>query len=584
MAGEGYLEKNGYADELAEMKDFEKMLLTNPQAITAEQKAAYAQNKQEVSAAIAKSGIDELKGIWNEYGTNKNIFTAALASAKDFLDAYKNSDKAVELQELQRQKEGNRLLNQSDAFFPSVKETVNKQEELAKQGGESLLKTIPKSFYGAFLQGVDDAAMFFIPEGKSKAKFASMLTNQGKPSMMASLQTVKTDNPFYNTLNGVSGILGGVAPSMVLGRFGAAAELMPFFAGAAENAKTQAKKEGIKGADAELYGVITGAIAAGAMAIKLPSSYLGSRIARDDFYAIVKAATNGDKKTVTNYILKQLTPTAAGAKHIGQAELQVLATELGNNITNTIYNNEFGSELHTGINAEQFVNMAAFSWLMGRIGKNADITGKGMKEMILERYEQSPKEVIETLDAAGVSKEQTQKIKDILINYDKLKADLPQDATPKQKIAAATILTDIQALKDKSAATQNVEIRQAIDKNLSQKQTELSKILADEGAAEKYLDDATKPIVDEMQQDLDQQKDEVKKLISVETPKQVAQQQEGQIITTQPKEYTPETKKSGVTVIIPKQNEGEIITTKAVTEKHSIAVHRKRKWSCYRTY
>jgi len=55
--------------------------------------------------------------------------------------------------------------------------------------------------------------------------------------------------------------------------------------------------------------------------------------------------------------------------------------------------------------------------------------------------------------------------------------------------------------------------------------------------------------------------------VTVEMPSEVAKQREGEVITTQPKEYTPETKKSGVTVILPKQNEGEIITTKAVTEK-----------------
>jgi len=567
LAGENYLDKNGYGDELAAIKEFEQKLFTNSNQVTPEEKQIYEANKKELSEAIANSGIEELKNIWQEYATNKNIFVTALATAKNFLSQYRNSDKVDEMKLLQRQKERYRLMNQADSFFPSVKETMNKQEELAQKGGDPLYKSIPKSFYGALLQGVDDAVMYFIPEGKSKANVASMLTNQGRPSMMASLQTVQTDNPFYNTLNGVSSILGGVAPSMLLGRFGAVAELTPFFAAAAETAKTEAKKQGIKGADAELYGLIYGTIAAGSMAIKLPSSYMSGRLARDNFYAIVEAASKGDSKTVASYILKQLTPTAAGAKHIAQAELQVLATELGNNITNTIYNNEFGSELHTGINAEQFVNMAAFSWLMGRIGKDSDIRAKGTKEMILKRYEESPKEVIDVLEMQGATNPNIKTIKDLLTSFDKIKGDLPKDTTPNQKVAAATILNDIQGLKEKSAATQNAEIKQAIDKNISQKQSELSKILADESLAEKYVNDATTPLVKEMEEDIKVQKEEAKKLISVQMPSEVAKQREGEVITTQPTEYTPETKKSGVSIILPKPTEGEVITTKPITEK-----------------
>lgn len=524
LAGKGFLEKNGYADELAAMDNFETKVATQPQLVTTEEKALYEQNKNAVNDAIAKSGISELKNMWNEYTTNKKVFSTALETSKQFINNFKNSPEFSDLEKLQKQKDAYRLLNQADAFFPNVRDAISKQEELAAKNGDPLYKSMFKSFRGGLYQGIDDAIMYFVPEGGAKALLATTMINGGRPSLAANNQYVKTDNPFYNTLNNVSGILGAVAPSMILGnKFGAVAELLPFFASGAENGKEQGKKMGLSDFDSSLYGFLTGSISTAAMLIKLPSSYLKGRgtqeligkyfkegvlqkIGKEDFAKIVNAAAEGDATTVTGYILKQLTPTAEGAKHIAQAELQVLATELGTNFTNTVYNKIYGTDFHVGMNAEQFTDMAAFSWLMGRIGKGADIKGSGMKEMILRYYDRNPKSVIDVLNTQAkttTNPQEVSKIKNMLTSYDKLKSSLPEEATIEQRIAASTLLSDIDGLKQKISESDNEEIKQAITKNITEKQNQLSKILGDSKLAEKQVMDLTKPLTDEMQKDID---------------------------------------------------------------------------------
>ena len=60
---------------------------------------------------------------------------------------------------------------------------------------------------------------------------------------------------------------------------------------------------------------------------------------------------------------------------------------------------------------------------------------------------------------------------------------------------------------------------------------------------------------------------EIKKSISVQTPQEVKKGQEAEVVTIGGKEYTPETKKSGVSVVLPTIKEQQIATPKVVEKK-----------------
>jgi hypothetical protein len=519
VIGESNIDQN----QLAQYQALQAKMLSNPTAITEDDKKNYAMLTMAVNDAVAKSGAQNAQQIWLEYQNNNKQFADILKQTPQLLQGATTPEGANGVNILLKQQKGQYLINTLSNYFPDLKAAEDKQQE-ADKGGDIL--SLPKSLYKGIITGTQSmvkGASNLLGGDKFEADVAQGLSNKGdfesNTNFITPVRPTDTKSDLTNFWNGATnfvdktaGQIGQMLPviaTTIASGGSSAAELTPFMLQGYHDTELQMRREGMPQNYAETAGLINAALTGITMKLGfMPAKILEGKIANIGMKELLDSKFS--QQSVMDY-LQKFAPTKGDARNAFMGAAQGLSMQIAQHVQNTEANKEFGTKLDTSqLTANNVFNnavqMAGITYTLGTISRFNDKAAA--TQLALKYADENPVMFASALDnakqqALATGRFDINRLNELQNNVSRFylkQHGMPLSMNGEQQVAAMNVLDKIASLKGQ---LENVdpEFKSAIETQIKDQQANLHAIAEDPKKAEAHNNTIVKPVMQALQQD-----------------------------------------------------------------------------------
>jgi hypothetical protein len=519
VIGESNIDQN----QLAQYQALQAKMLSNPTAITEDDKKNYAMLTMAVNDAVAKSGAQNAQQIWLEYQNNNKQFADILKQTPQLLQGATTPEGANGVNILLKQQKGQYLINTLSNYFPDLKAAEDKQQE-ADKGGDIL--SLPKSLYKGIITGTQSmvkGASNLLGGDKFEADVAQGLSNKGdfesNTNFITPVRPTDTKSDLTNFWNGATnfvdktaGQIGQMLPviaTTIASGGSSAAELTPFMLQGYHDTELQMRREGMPQNYAETAGLINAALTGITMKLGfMPAKILEGKIANIGMKELLDSKFS--QQSVMDY-LQKFAPTKGDARNAFMGAAQGLSMQIAQHVQNTEANKEFGTKLDTSqLTANNVFNnavqMAGITYTLGTISRFNDKAAA--TQLALKYADENPVMFASALDnakqqALATGRFDINRLNELQNNVSRFylkQHGMPINMNGEQQVAAMNVLDKIASLKGQ---LENVdpEFKSAIETQIKDQQANLHAIAEDPKKAEAHNNTIVKPVMQALQQD-----------------------------------------------------------------------------------
>lgn len=520
VIGESNIDQN----QLAQYQALQAKMLSNPTAITEDDKKNYAMLTMAVNDAVAKSGAQNAQQIWLEYQNNNKQFADILKQTPQLLQGATTPEGANGVNILLKQQKGQYLINTLSNYFPDLKAAEDKQQEVNAKGSDMF--SLPKNLYKGFVigtQSMEKGAANLLGGDKFESDVASGLSNKGdfesNLNFITPVRPTDTKSDLTNFWNGATnfvdktaGQIGQMLPviaTTIASGGSSAAELTPFMLQGYHDTELQMRREGVPQNYAETAGLINAALTGITMKLGfMPAKILEGKIANIGMKELLDSKFS--QQSVMDY-LQKFAPTKGDARNAFMGAAQGLSMQIAQHVQNTEANKEFGTKLDTSqLMANNVFNnavqMAGITYTLGTISRFNDKAAA--TQLALKYADENPVMFASALDnakqqALATGRFDINRLNELQNNVSRFylkQHGMPLNMNGEQQVAAMNVLDKIASLKGQ---LENVdpEFKSAIETQIKDQQASLHAIAEDPKKAEAHNNTIVKPVMQALQQD-----------------------------------------------------------------------------------